>query len=82
VEQALRTTHAWDYDTAAWGRFMARAPAVLLARALAVTEVPLMDEPLADLTRCTRTDPPLSTHRHKQTVVSVLHEISSRAARR
>lgn len=81
VEQALRTTQAWDWRCRPLGQLSGgERQRVLLARALAVqTQVLLMDEPLANL------DPPhqadwLHTVRalvaSGKTVVSVLHEIS------
>ncbi|MES2423126.1 MAG: ABC transporter ATP-binding protein [Pseudomonadota bacterium] len=81
VEQALRTTQAWDWRDRPLGQLSGgERQRVLLARALAVqAEVLLMDEPLANL------DPPhqadwLQMVRalviHGKTVVSVLHEIS------
>jgi len=81
VEQALRTTQAWDWRERPLGQLSGgERQRVLLARALAVqAQVLLMDEPLANL------DPPhqadwlllvreLVARGH--TVVSVLHEIS------
>lgn len=81
VEQALRTTQAWDWRDRPLGQLSGgERQRVLLARALAVqAEVLLMDEPLANL------DPPhqadwLQMVRalvvRGKTVVSVLHEIS------
>ena len=81
VEQALRTTQAWDWRDRALGQLSGgERQRVLLARALAVqAQVLLMDEPLANL------DPPhqadwLLTARDLvasgKTVVSVMHEIS------
>jgi iron complex transport system ATP-binding protein len=81
VEQALRTTQAWDWRDRLLGRLSGgERQRVLLARALAVqADVLLMDEPLANL------DPPhqadwLALARGLadggKTVVSVLHEIS------
>ncbi len=80
VEQALRSTQAWDWRGRALGQLSGgERQRVLLARALAVqAEVLLMDEPLANL------DPPhqadwLALVRalvaRGTTVVSVLHEI-------
>jgi iron complex transport system ATP-binding protein len=79
VEQALRSTQAWDWRGRALGQLSGgERQRVLLARALAVqAEVLLMDEPLANL------DPPhqsdwLALVRQLvadgKTVVSVLHE--------
>ena len=81
VEQALRTTQAWDWRGRALGQLSGgERQRVLLARALAVqAPITCMDEPLANL------DPPhqsdwLRTVRalvaSGRTVVSVLHEIS------
>ena len=81
VEQALRSTHAWDWRARALGQLSGgERQRVLLARALAVqAQVLLMDEPLANL------DPPHQTdwlHTMRAlvdaggTVVSVLHEVS------
>ena len=81
VEQALRTTQAWDWRARALGHLSGgERQRVLLARALAVqAQVLLMDEPLANL------DPPhqadwllLARALAVQgtTVVSVLHELS------
>ena len=81
VEQALRTTQAWQWRDRPLGQLSGgERQRVLLARALAVdAQVLLMDEPLANL------DPPhqtdwLATVRALvaggKTVVSVLHEIS------
>ena len=81
VEQALRTTQAWDWRERSLGQLSGgERQRVLLARALAVeADVLLMDEPLANL------DPPhqadwLELARkladQGKTVVSVLHEIS------
>ena len=81
VEQALRSTHAWDWRERSLGELSGgERQRVLLARALAVqAAVLLMDEPLANL------DPPhqadwLALVRglvaQGTTVVSVLHEIS------
>ena len=81
VEQALRTTQAWDWRARALGHLSGgERQRVLLARALAVqAQVLLMDEPLANL------DPPhqadwLLTVRALvaggTTVVSVLHELT------
>ncbi|GKS88907.1 ABC transporter ATP-binding protein [Acidovorax sp. SUPP2539] len=81
VEQALRTTQAWDWRHRPLGQLSGgERQRVLLARALAVqAEVLLMDEPLANL------DPPHQAdwlHAMRAlaagggTVVSVLHEVS------
>jgi iron complex transport system ATP-binding protein len=81
VEQALRSTHAWDWRERSLGELSGgERQRVLLARALAVqASVLLMDEPLANL------DPPhqadwLALVRglvaRGTTVISVLHEIS------
>ncbi|MCM2250992.1 MAG: ABC transporter ATP-binding protein [Ramlibacter sp.] len=81
VEQALRSTQAWDWRDRPLGQLSGgERQRVLLARALAVqAQVLLMDEPLANL------DPPhqadwLQLVRELvtagSTVVSVLHEIS------
>jgi len=81
VEQALRTTQAWDWRDRPLSQLSGgERQRVLLARALAVqAQVLLMDEPLANL------DPPHQTdwlHTVRalvaagNTVVSVLHEVS------
>ena len=81
VEQALRSTQAWDWRDRPLNRLSGgERQRVLLARALAVqAQVLLMDEPLANL------DPPHQADwlnlvrdlvRQGKTVVSVLHEIS------
>ena len=79
VEQALRSTQAWDWRGRALGQLSGgERQRVLLARALAVqADVLLMDEPLANL------DPPHQSDwlvlvrqliAQDKTVVSVLHE--------
>ncbi|MDA8446582.1 ABC transporter ATP-binding protein [Paracidovorax valerianellae] len=81
VEQALRTTQAWEWRHRPLGQLSGgERQRVLLARALAVqADVLLMDEPLANL------DPPHQAdwlHAMRAlaagggTVVSVLHEVS------
>ena len=81
VEQALRSTQAWDWRGRSLGQLSGgERQRVLLARALAVqADVLLMDEPLANL------DPPHQADwlllvrdmvAAGRTVVSVLHEIS------
>ena len=81
VEQALRSTQAWDWRTRVLGALSGgERQRVLLARVLAVqADVVLMDEPLLNL------DPPHQTdwlHTVRSlvacgtTVVSVLHEVS------
>ena len=81
VEQALRTTQAWDWRHRPLSQLSGgERQRVLLARALAVeADLLLMDEPLANL------DPPhqadwMATTRALvaagKTVVSVLHELS------
>ena len=81
VEQALRSTQAWDWRARSIGQLSSgERQRVLLARALAVqAQVLLMDEPLANL------DPPHQSDwlavvralvQQGKTVVSVLHEIS------
>ena len=81
VEQALRSTQAWDWRDRPLSQLSGgERQRVLLARALSVqAQVLLMDEPLANL------DPPHQADwlnlvrdltRQGKTVVSVLHEIS------
>ena len=81
VEQALRSTQAWDWRGRALGQLSGgERQRVLLARLLAVqAQVLLMDEPLANL------DPPHQADwlllvralvAQGKTVVSVLHEVS------
>lgn len=81
VEQALKSTQAWDWRDRPLNRLSSgERQRVLLARALAVqAQVLLMDEPLANL------DPPHQADwlnlvrdlvRQGKTVVSVLHEIA------
>ena len=81
VEQALRTTQAWDWRHRPLSQLSGgERQRVLLARAMAVqAQVLLMDEPLANL------DPPHQTDwmeavralvAQGTTVVSVLHELS------
>ena len=81
VEQALRSTQAWDWRTRVLGALSGgERQRVLLARVLAVqADVVLMDDPLLNL------DPPHQTdwlHTVRSlvacgtTVVSVLHEVS------
>ncbi|MES2413741.1 MAG: ABC transporter ATP-binding protein [Pseudomonadota bacterium] len=81
VEQALRTTHAWEWRDRPLGQLSGgERQRVLLARALAVqAEVLLMDEPLANLDPPHQTDWLLMVRElvsGGKTVVSVLHEIS------
>ena len=81
VEQALRTTHAWEWRSRSLGELSGgERQRVLLARALAVhADVLLMDEPLANLDPPHQTDWLLLVKRlaaSGKTVVSVLHEIS------
>lgn len=79
VEQALRSTQAWDWRGRALGQLSGgERQRVLLARALAVqADVLLMDEPLANL------DPPHQSDwlglvrqltAQGKTIISVLHE--------
>ena len=81
VEQALRSTQAWEWRDRALGQLSGgERQRVLLARALAVqAQVLLMDEPLANL------DPPHQADwldivhalvAQGTTVVSVLHEVN------
>ena len=81
VEQALRSTQAWDWRARPLGQLSGgERQRVLLARLLAVqAQVLLMDEPLANL------DPPHQADwlllvralvAEGKTVVSVLHEVS------
>jgi iron complex transport system ATP-binding protein len=81
VEQALRSTQAWDWRHRTLGQLSGgERQRVLLARALAVqADVLLMDEPLANL------DPPHQADwlevvqglvAQGKTVISVLHEIT------
>jgi iron complex transport system ATP-binding protein len=81
VENALRSTHAWEWRARYLGQLSGgERQRVLLARALAVdAQVMLMDEPLVNL------DPPHQADwltlvrelvKQGKTVVSVLHEIS------
>jgi len=81
VEQALRSTHAWQWHTRPLSELSGgERQRVLLARVLAVqASVTLMDEPLAHL------DPPQqsdwvqtvrSLTQQGRTAVSVLHELS------
>lgn len=81
VEQALRTTQAWDWRCRALGQLSGgERQRVLLARALAVdAQVLLMDEPLANLDPPHQADWLLMVRElvaAGKTVVSVLHEIS------
>ena len=81
VEQALRTTHAWEWRSRSLGELSGgERQRVLLARALVVhADVLLMDEPLANLDPPHQTDWLLLVKRlaaSGKTVVSVLHEIS------
>ena len=81
VENALRSTQAWDWRGRALGQLSGgERQRVLLARALAVeAQVLLMDEPLANLDPPHQTDWLLLTKAlvaSGKTVVSVLHEIS------
>ncbi len=82
VEQALRTTQAWDWRARTLGQLSGgERQRVLLARALAVqAQVLLMDEPLANLDPPHQTDWLLTVRAlvaGGTTVVSVLHEIST-----
>lgn len=81
VEQALRTTQAWDWRDRSLGQLSGgERQRVLLARALAVqAQVLLMDEPLANLDPPHQADWLLVVRElidQGKTVVSVLHEIS------
>ncbi len=81
VENALRTTHAWDWRGRTLGQLSGgERQRVLLARALAVqAEILLMDEPLANLDPPHQTDWLLTVKAlvaSGKTVISVLHEVS------
>lgn len=81
VEQALRSTQAWDWRGRSLGQLSGgERQRVLLARALAVqADVLLMDEPLANLDPPHQADWLLLVRKMVaagRTVVSVLHEIS------
>ena len=81
VENALRSTQAWDWWSRALGQLSGgERQRVLLARALAVeAEVLLMDEPLANLDPPHQTDWLLTAKAlvaNGKTVISVLHEVS------
>ena len=81
VEQALRTTQAWDWRHRPVAELSGgERQRVLLARALAVqAQVLLMDEPLANLDPPHQTDWMLTVRdlaAQGTTVVSVLHELS------
>ena len=81
VENALRTTCAWDWRGRTLGQLSGgERQRVLLARALAVeADVLLMDEPLANLDPPHQTDWLLTVKAlvsSGKTVVSVLHEVS------
>ena len=79
VEQALRSTQAWEWRGRALGQLSGgERQRVLLARALAVqADVLLMDEPLANLDPPHQSDWLALVHQlvdQGKTVVSVLHE--------
>lgn len=81
VEQALRSTQAWEWRARPLGQLSGgERQRVLLARALAVqADVLLMDEPLANLDPPHQADWMLLVRQlvaAGKTVVSVLHEIS------
>ena len=81
VENALRSTHAWDWRGRALGQLSGgERQRVLLARALATeAELLLMDEPLANLDPPHQADWLLLTKAlvaSGKTVISVLHELS------
>ena len=85
VERALRQTQAWDWACTPLGALSGgERQRVLLARALAVeADVLLMDEPLANLDPPHQADWLLLVRQlvaSGQTVVSVLHEISTALA--